>query len=107
MERVMIRESAYMRAPNGAGKGGQTGDRSGDCGDVDLRLRSLSGGTVFAQDLGGDLLAGAAVGGDAELRLQAPEVANAALRGFADLLVGNGVADTDVHGAMGSSCALN
>ena len=72
----MIRESAYRRAPNGAGS-----RRRSPCST-------------------------AAIGGDAELRLQAPEVAYAALRGFADLLVGNGVAYTDVHGALDSSYAL-
>ena len=52
---------------------------------------------MFPEDVGGGFLAGAAIRGHAEFCLQVLEVANAGLRGFADLFVGNGVADADVH----------
>ena len=43
------------------------------------------------------VLARAAVAGHAEFFLQLPQIAHAGLRRFADLLVSDGVADTDIH----------
>jgi len=43
------------------------------------------------------LLAGATIGGDAERALQSPQIMHTSVCRLADLLVGNGVTDADVH----------
>ena len=53
--------------------------------------------TCLVEYLGGDFLARSAAGGDTQLALQGPEVRAAVVRRLADLLIGDGVADTDVH----------
>ena len=51
----------------------------------------------FLQNLGRCFRAGAAASGNAEFALQVPDTFRAGLRGFANLLIGDSVADTDVH----------
>ena len=55
------------------------------------------GFAVLVEDLVGGFLAGTTVGRNAEYSLQTPKVAHAGLRRLADLLVSDGVANTDVH----------
>jgi hypothetical protein len=52
----------------------------------------------LVQDLAGAVLAGAAAGGDAGAGLQLLERVGAVLDGLAEALVGDAVADADVHG---------
>ena len=61
------------------------------------RLKSGLGPPTFAQDLGRHFLAGPATGSYSQLTLEAPQVLDTGFGGLADLLVGNRVADADVH----------
>ena len=71
-------------------------DQLRHCGNVHHRLRGRAP-SVFRQDLRRRFLAGTAARGDTELRLQAPQVCRTVFSGGPDLLVGNSVADADVH----------
>jgi hypothetical protein len=61
------------------------------------RLKSGLGPPTFAQDLGRHLFAGPASGRDAQLALEPPQILDSGLYSLVDLLVGNRVADADVH----------
>ena len=52
---------------------------------------------AFPENFGGMLFTGSAIAGHTEFRLQLPEIAHTGLRRGADLLVSDGIADTDVH----------
>ena len=52
---------------------------------------------AFSKNFGGMLFARSAIAGHTEFRLQLPEIAHTGLRRGADLLVSDGIADTDVH----------
>jgi hypothetical protein len=64
---------------------------------IGLRRSAILGRPILTQNLGRHFLAGAAVRRYSESCLQPPKIRDASLRGLADLLVGDGVADTDVH----------
>ena len=51
----------------------------------------------LAQNVGGHFLTGAAIRRHTQLPLQVPEIPSTRVRRFADLLVSDSVADTDVH----------
>ena len=68
----------------------------GEGGLVDHGLREF-GSPGFLEYFGRRIHAGSAAGGYAELALQVPDGACAGLRGFANLLIGDSVANTDVH----------
>ena len=52
---------------------------------------------VFREDFRRGLLAGAAAGGHAKFRLQAPQILRTVFGGLADLFIGDRVADADIH----------
>jgi len=52
---------------------------------------------TFTQNLGRHFLARPATRGNAQIALESPQILNPGFGGFADLLIGNRVADTDVH----------
>ena len=72
----------------------------GESGSVKSRLRALPllpSLPRFSEDFRSRFFAGAAARRHAKLALQLPEIPHASGRGLANLLVSNGVADTDVH----------
>ena len=69
---------------------------SGRGGVIHRRL-GVAGVAAVAQDRFRVVGATAAIGRNAQVLSELIEVVHTGLRGSADLLVGNGVADTDVH----------
>ena len=66
-------------------------------GYINLWLRDLALPAHVVENLGGHLLARAAARGDTKLRLQRPEVRRTGLSSPADVLIGDRIADADVH----------
>ena len=64
---------------------------------VNSNLGLVSVLAAYSENFGGMLFARSAIAGHTEFRLQLPEIAHTGLRRGADLLVSDGIADTDVH----------
>ncbi|KAG1242877.1 hypothetical protein G6F57_017691 [Rhizopus arrhizus] len=71
--------------------------RSGDLGQAQHRQRQIVGGACLGQQLAGHVQAGTAGGTTAGTHGQFGHRADAIAGGFADLVVGDSVADADVH----------
>jgi hypothetical protein len=67
---------------------------------VSNRLKPDLSLPTFPQNLGCHLLARPTPCGNAQLTLQVPQILNPGLGGLADLLIGNRIADTNVHAAI-------
>ena len=70
---------------------------SGYSRSVEHRLEYFSRLPYVMKNLGSNFLARATTRGHTEFRLEAPEIGRTGFRSLANLLVGNGVADADVH----------
>ncbi|MNN21874.1 hypothetical protein D3C81_1352100 [compost metagenome] len=69
-------------------------------GGLQQGQRQLAGGARLVQQAGSHVQAGPAVGAAAGTHGQLSHAVTTGKRGFTDLVIGNPIADTDVHGAV-------